>query len=127
MGQNLQDIIKKLETYKASPFPILSTYLSLPNDEQLLRPHLYHRFKELLAEVVPEYEHRIIEDDIDYIGAYLQQIENIKRNLGVVLFSGGNILWEVIYLKNPLEDVVICDYSPYLSPLYEIASISYHV
>ena len=127
MIQDLLGIIKKLETYKASPFPIISVYFSLPNDQQLLRPHLYLKFKKLLSEVVPEYEQRIIEDDIDYIGAYLQQIENIKRNQGIAIFSGGSILWEVIYLKHPFDDVVICDYSPYLSPLYEIASISYHV
>lgn len=127
MVQNLHEIIKKLETYKASPFPILSTYLSLPIQDQLLRPHLYRRFKEKLSEVVPEHEHRMIEDDIDYIGAYLQQIENVKRNQGIALFSGGNILWEVIYVKTPFDDVVVYDYSPYLTPLYDRASISYHV
>lgn len=118
MVSRLHDILRKLETYQNTDYPILSAYFTLPDKQKdsyhSLHSQLHESVNLLSANNRAEFVH-----ELEYIEGLFSEKKNFNHNSrGLAIFAGGNKLWEVVSTPFELKPVVIVQHSPFLEPIY---------
>jgi peptide subunit release factor 1 (eRF1) len=122
MVQRVEKIINKLQAYNDRSFPILSVYLENSTRISEGNKRLQDKFRQLVDEGLDPEQTTLVQQDLNYIDAYLHVCPQIEKNKGLALFSGDNKLWEVVNYNETFPNSVTVSHSPYLIPLMDALS-----
>jgi hypothetical protein len=109
------DKIKEIESYNNSDFLILSVYLGADSLQSPSEKFLLTQFHSLLHRYLNDDQHNIFEKNIRRIEEYLSDYIPSARSL--VIFSGGEDLWEVVNLEFSLNPTISVSSSPNIDPI----------
>lgn len=118
MSLNINQTINKLKSYADSPVPILSVYLDIPKNKSGDISQLVNNFDELISLSLTEEQLKEFSKNIEYMRGYVK--EYASNHIGLVMFSGGDTLWEVIPVEEHITNSVAISHSPNLVPLLDI-------
>ncbi len=122
MVQHVEQAIRKLLTYRNRTFPIISVYLTIPQKESNKNEILIQQFHNLINTSLKPEDISLLQEDINYIYSFLQNYKQTNGFKTLVLFSGGNKLWEVITLYDVIPETIKIYHSPYVEPLFQVLS-----
>lgn len=115
MSLVVQDTIKRLESYNESAFPILSFYFHPIHDSK----NTLQQMQEFLSKNLDDMQKTEVGQNIEYMQGFMQKYEPKYPDESVAVFSGDNILFEIIHLPYPIENTVRVSHSPFLTPILE--------
>lgn len=119
MSLSLDKTIQRLQSYSNSTFPILSVYLKVPTKQEVSKLTFLNQFQTLIKTNLTSADQSLLENDIQEMEGFLSNIEDHPSFNGLILFSGGNQLWEEIKTDLTFEPLCQINHSPYLDPLYK--------
>lgn len=113
MSLGIQDTVHRLKSYNDSAFPILSVYFHpVKNGKSVqdqVRSFLDHNLSYEQKEEVAQ--------NIVYVQGLMENYQPKYQNESLALFSGDNIVFEIIHLPYSVENSVTVDHSPHIQPL----------
>lgn len=97
----------------------MSVYLSLPKKTKNLSQDLIQQFHIAFHSTFQEIETDSLRENLLYIKGFLETCKNTKGYKSLVIFAGGNKLWEILYSKYEIPTQVHVSHRPYMDPLLE--------
>lgn len=113
MSLALQDTIHRLRAYNDSAFPILTVYF-----HPILNGHTTQKqLEDYLNQTLLDEDRVQVQQNIIYMSGLMQEYRSKYPDESIAIFSGDNILFEIIHLPFVIEDCVSISHSPDLKPL----------
>ena len=118
MVSSLPSILKKLDTYKSSKYPILSLFFTLPENSQKQSATLHTQLHTLIQENLSSQDKKTFFNELSYVEGLFSEKKNFNHgSRGLAIYAGGNKLWEIVTTLFPLPATLHIDHSPYIAPL----------
>lgn len=116
MSLDLKDTVKKLKKYKESPSPILTIYFQIPSGE-INNEVLTKQIKTLIDNHLSSVQRSEIKKNIEYIEGFIQNYKPKNDEKTLIIFTGGDNLFEVLHLSFETDNYVKYAHDPYFDPL----------
>lgn len=118
---NESQVVKMLEGYRNSKFPILSLYLGSEEKKVPYPAYLISQLHSLIHQNLNKQEQKFWKKALEKIDAYLRQFFNRENNNhSVVFFVSDKNIWKVLEFEFFLPPMLIINNSPYLKPLEKV-------
>ncbi len=118
----LKDALNRLKKYNNSPAPILSVYFQLP-DSHRGDSVLFQLCSKLMAHDLSKEQIKIAGKNLEYILGFIKNYQKKGNEQSLALFSGGDSLFEIIYLPYKIKNAAFFSHSPVLEPILEEESV----
>lgn len=119
MDQNINGIIKRLQNFENSLFPILSIYLGSCGKKFPRSSLLLSQLDSMTGRHLSRQDREIFKQELGKVENYLQQTYNKKEIHSLAFFTTPDKLWEVISFDFYLPPFCVISYSPYIKPITE--------
>lgn len=114
MTLSIHDTLQKLSAYENLTYPILSVYINTFHKDH---PDMLKNFRHLVVDYLSSEEQEAVKQNISYIQGFLETFPTPQDCKTLVLFSGGDHLWEVVTTDIEIPEQITVSHSPFTAPL----------